>query len=172
MTHLFTDDELRISVRRNPETNKLTLHISSDYSGYCRKEQLRVHEDTIAKYVESAWKSIKTKKLTSMRLYFSEIDWYDNMTNIYYTPVIIMAKRKKKAEIRHNDHGSIPKDWSVNVRMEMEPTISKSPVIEVIRAVLGNKVTVGYEKFIEKELRPVLQGTKNDCFIHYPKSKY
>jgi hypothetical protein len=45
-------------------------------------------------------------------------------------------------------------------------------VIEVIKAVLGNKVNVGFEKFIEKELRPVLQGTKNDCFIHYPKSKY
>jgi hypothetical protein len=154
---LFTQECLSVSVNRLSQDNKLRLCISSDFSGSDRKSQLYVNENRIAENVESFWKSIKTKNLLAMSVSFSEIDWYDDMTDVYETPIIRMERGLKKARIGHQDHGSIPKDWSVDVYFTFSDTTKNTPILEVVKSALGSYFNSDAEKKFTKDLKALLQ---------------
>jgi hypothetical protein len=165
MNRNFRNDSLEIGLRRfeTPTENKLILSISSDYSGSNRKSQLHVDEKRLSEQVEKVWKSVKTKKLQSMTVYFSEIDWYDDMTNIYHTPVIKIGRRMKKSKIEHYEHGSIPKDWSITLTAVLSNTKVVTPIIEVVKSVLSPYFTPSMEKDFTKLIRTVLQKSGKSC---------
>jgi hypothetical protein len=154
---LFTQECLSVSVNRLSQDNKLRLCISSDFSGSDRKSQLYVNENRIAENVESFWKSIKTKNLLAMSVSFSEIDWYDDMTDVYETPIIRMERGLKKARIGHQDHGSIPKDWSVDAYFTFSDTTKNTPILEVVKSALGSYFNSDAEKKFTKDLKALLQ---------------
>jgi hypothetical protein len=165
MNKNFRNDSLQISLKRYETTtvNKLVLTIDSDYSGSERKSQLYVDEKRLSEQVEKVWRSIKTKKLLSINLYFDEIDWYDSMTNIYHTPVIKIERGMKKIKIGYREHGSIPKDWSINFTAVFSNTKVVTPIIEVVKSVLSPYFTPSMEKDFTKLIRTVLQGKGKYC---------
>jgi hypothetical protein len=156
LKNLFTKESLSVSVNRIQE-DKIRLSISSDFSGSSRKSRLYVNEERISSDVESFWKGIKTKKLLSMSVSFSEIDWYDDMTDVYETPIIRIERGLKRAKVRHKDHGSIPKDWSVDVYFAFNDTTTNTPILEVIKSALGSYFDATAEKEFTKALKPFLQ---------------
>ena len=156
MKNLFTNDCLSVSVSRLQE-DKIRLCISSDFSGSLRKSQLYVNEERLSNDVESFWKNTKTKKLLGMSVSFGEIDWYDDMTNMYETPIVKIERGLKRARVSHKDHGSIPKDWSVDVYFTFADTTTNTPIMEVVKGALGSYFNSEAEKKFTKELKPFLQ---------------
>jgi hypothetical protein len=154
---LFTQDTLSVHVNRLSTDNKIRVNISSDYSGSDRKSQLYVNGKRLAEEVETFWKSIKTKKLLSMSVSFNEIDWYDNMTDIYETPIIRIERGLKKAKIGSQDHGSIPKEWGVDLYCTFADTTTNTPILEVVKSALGSYFDAKAEKEFIKALKPLLQ---------------
>ena len=154
---LFTQNELSVHVNRLNQEDKIRICISSDYSGSDRKSQLYVNDKRLAEEVEIFWKSIKTKKLLSMSVSFGEIDWYDNMTDIYETPIVRIERGLKKAKVGHREHGSIPKDWSVDMYCTFADTTTNTPILEVVKSALGSYFDTKAEKEFIKALKPLLQ---------------
>ena len=171
MKNLFTSECLSIEVERRQE-NKITLTISSDYSGSSRKSELYVNEERLATALESFWKGIKTKKLFLANVSFSEIDWYDDMCDVYETPSITIKRGLKKARISHEEHGSIPKDWSVDLICMFEDTTTNTPILEVVKSALGGLFDAEFEKKFVKELKPFLQKKENYINVHSAKYQY
>jgi hypothetical protein len=161
----FTNDCLSISVERTSTENKLILRISSDYAGSCRKSQLYVDEKRLGQQLEEVWKSIKTKKLLRLRASFGECDHYDDMTDIYTTPIVYMERGLKRVRFDEREHGSIPKDWSYDVSALFADTTTNTAILEVIKKVLYLKFTKDIEKKFIKSLRPVLQ--KKERYANY-----
>lgn len=156
LKNLFTKESLSVSVNRMQE-DKIRVSIASDFSGSSRKSQLYVNEERLSADVESFWKSIKTKKLLSMLVSFDEIDWYDDMTDMYDTPVIRIARGLKRAKVTHREHGSIPKDWGVDVCFVFNDTTTNTPILEVVKSALGSYFDAEAEKAFTKALKPFLQ---------------
>jgi hypothetical protein len=167
MYKYFTNNCLSIILERDHDNN-LRLHISSDYAnGNYHKQKLYIDEKRFAISLEDLWKSIKTKKLQSIRAGFGEIDYYDNMTDIYTTPVVSMMRGKRKAEIEYCNHGSIPKDWSMNLSAVILNTTTINPILEVIETAIGLFRFEAIKKELVKMLRPVLQ--KKKTYVNYYK---
>ena len=164
MRNLFTKECLSIQVGRTNENN-IVVSISSDYSGSSRKSELHVNENRLAEAVESFWKSTKTKKLLKMSVSFAEIDWYDDMTDIYETPNVMIERGLKKARVRHNEHGSIPKEWSVEGFFKFADTTTNTPILEVVKSALGSLLNTDLEKKFVKELKPFLQKKVDRIFV-------
>ena len=163
----FTEDCLEIKVERaSAREPKLILSISSDYAGHAHKQALYVDGDRLAKQLEEVWKSIKTKKLLKISAFFNEIDYYDNETDIYYTPSVRMERGLRKANVSESSHGAIPKDWGYNVCAVFSDTTTVTPIIEVIKKVLYSKFTVEIEEKFTVELRKVLQKKTNEAFYY------
>ena len=156
MKNLFTNNCLSVSVNRLQE-DKIRLCISSDFSGSQRKSQLYVNEKRLSDDVESFWKNTKTKKLLGMSVSFGEIDWYDDMTNMYETPIVKIERGLKKARVSYKDHGSIPKEWSVDVYFTFADTTTNTPIMEIVKGALGSYFNSDAEKKFIKELKPFLQ---------------
>ena len=156
LKNLFTKESLSVSVSRMQE-DKIRVSIASDFSGSSRKSQLYVNEERLSVDVESFWKGIKTKKLLGMSVSFSEIDWYDDMTDMYETPIIRIQRGLKKAKVSHRDHGSIPKDWSVDVYFTFADTTTNTPILEVVKSALNSYFDAEAEKAFTKALKPFLQ---------------
>ena len=154
---LFTQESLSVHVNRLSTDNKISVSISSDYSGSERKSQLYVNDKRLAEEVETFWKSIKTKKLLSMSVSFDEQDCYDSMTNIYETPIIRIERGLKKAKIGSQDHGSIPKEWGVDLYCTFADTTTNTPILEVVKSALGSYFDAKAEKEFIKALKPLLQ---------------
>jgi hypothetical protein len=169
MRNLFTEEELSINVARRQE-NKIALTISSDYSGSSRKSELYVNEERLATMLESFWKGIKTKKLLLANVSFSEIDWYDDEVDVYETPNITIKRGLKKAKINQDRHGSIPKDWSVELYCAFDDATTNTPILEVVKSALGGLFDAEFEKKFVKELKPFLQKKEN--FINVYSAKY
>jgi hypothetical protein len=157
MERNFTKECLEISVQRERETNDLRLFISSDYSNSNHKGRQYVCEKRLSEEVERTWKSIKTKKLLRMGVSFGEIDHYDDMTDMYEVPTASIKRGLRKAQIGHTTHGSIPKDWSFNFGARFADTTTSTPIIEVVKKVLGSLFTAEAEKRFKKALMPILQ---------------
>jgi hypothetical protein len=98
---------------------------------------------------------------------FGEIDYYDNMTDMYCTPVASIKRGKRKAEIDYCDHGAIPKDWSINLSAVILNTTTINPILEVIESAIGLSKFKIMEKELIKKLRPVLQ--KKKTYVNYYK---
>jgi len=156
----FTNECLSISLERNKDGN-LSLHICSDFGNQrFHKSQLNVCEKRLATEVEKTWKDIKTKKLQTLFVGFGEIDYYDNMTDRYETPTAYIKRGKKRAEIGSREHGSIPKDWNVNLHANILNTTTIGPVLEVVKNGIGISLYKPIEKLLIKSFRPVLQKKK------------
>lgn len=167
MKQNFISEGLEISVQRGTE-DTLLLRISSDYSRSNHKGRLYVDGKRFAMEVENLWKSIKTKKLLKMGAGFDEIDWYDNMTDIYTTPVVSIERGQKKARLFESEHGSIPKDWSIGLTAKFADTTTNTPIMEVVKTTLGSHFTPKLEKEFKKVLKPVLQKAKVSCYVSTP----
>ena len=167
MRQNFISEGLEISVSRGNE-NQIHLRISSDFSRSNHKGRLYVDGKRLATEVENLWKSIKTKKLLKMGVGFGEIDWYDNMTDIYTTPVVKIERGQKKARVFENEHGSIPKDWSIDLTAKFADTTTNTPIMEVVKTTLGSYFTPKLEKDFKKALKPVLQKAKTSCYVSTP----
>jgi hypothetical protein len=124
-----------------------------------------VDSKPLAETVERTWKSIKTKKLLKMAVSFGEIDYYDNMTDIYTTPYVHIERGLKKARIEKNEHGSIPKDWTFDLTAKFADTTTVTPILEVVKNVLGSYFTPKMEKQFKKVMKPVLQKKVSYCNI-------
>ena len=155
MRNLFTNECLQIGTSRMSDGN-IKLEISSDYSGSSRKSQLYVNEERLGKAVEDFWKGIKTKKLQKMQLSFSEIDWYDDEVDVYETPRFNIQRGLKRAKVSHRTHGSVPKDWSVDLTCIFLDTTTNTPILEVVKSAVGKFLTSDLEKQFIKELKPFL----------------
>ena len=92
-----------------------------------------------------------------MSVSFDEQDWYDSMTNIYETPIIRIERGLKKAKIGSQDHGSIPKEWGVDLYCTFADTTTNTPILEVVKSALGSYFDVKAEKEFIKALKPLLQ---------------
>jgi hypothetical protein len=160
MRNLFTNECLQVGTSRLSD-GTIKLEISSDYSGSSRKSQLYVNEERIANSVENFWKSIKTKKLQKLQVSFDEIDWYDDEVDVYETPRFNIQRGLKKVKIGHRTHGSVPKDWSVDLTCIFADTTTNTPIIEVVKSALGSLYTSDLEKQFVKELKPFLQKKAN-----------
>lgn len=158
MKHNFSKE---ISINFNKSTNgDIRMNISSDYSKSPWKSSLHVNDKSISEDLLNLWRSIKTKKLLSMNISFDEIDYYDDMTDIYETPTFFIERGLRKARVGNRQHGSIPKAWSFDLSAKFSETKVITPILEVLRATLGTLFTEAHEKSLTKELRPLLQGKK------------
>ncbi len=164
MNSNFTKDCLEINLSRNSD-NTISIEVSSDYAHSSRKSQLFVNEDKLRHLVEQFWKSIRTKKLLSMRTYFDEIDYYDDEVDVYQTPIIAIERGLKKAKVIDRNHGSIPKDWSINVKMKFDDTTTNTPILEVIEKLLMHKFPTQAKVEIIKKMKPFLRKEVN--FVSY-----
>ena len=171
MNTYFTKECLEVSLERDRENN-LRLSISSDFgNSRYRKQQLYACGKKLATAVEEMWKAIKSKKLQSLHVGFGEVDWYDNMTDMYDTPTAYIKRGKRKAEIGSREHGSIPKDWSINLSARILDTTTINPILDVIKKALGYSVFKENEKLLVSKLRPVLQKKKDYISIGlYPEN--
>ena len=169
MNREFDKDTLEITLRRSisKEQDYLILDITSDYDERYHKSKLYVNKEALAKKVEDTWKSIKTKMLQSMCLGFDTIDWYDDMTDMYETPIIRIQRGLKRAKISYNEHGSIPKDWSISVTSALHSTNVITPFIEVAKAVLGSSLfDKEFEEKFTKKARLVLQKKQSSITVY------
>lgn len=166
MKNLFKQDSLSISITRI-ENEELVIEMYSDFSGAERKSPLYVNEKKLIEDVSTTWKSIKTKKLLQLNLYFTEIDWYDNEIDVYTTPNITIKRGLKIPRISHSNHGSIPKDWEVVVRARIADTKAITPILEVVSAVLGNLFEGELKENFIKGTRKVLQNKTKHCSVQY-----
>jgi len=116
---------------------------------------------------ESLWKSIKTKKLLKLSVGFGEIDYYDNMTDMYEVPYASIERGLKKARIGYSTHGSIPKEWSCDLAMRFADTSANTPIMEAIKKTLGSTFTPEIEKEFAKKLKKVLQKKERYASYHY-----
>lgn len=159
----FTKEGLSISVSRRKD-NDINLRVSTDYAYSERKDRLYVNEKSLCDKVERFWKSITTKKLLSMEVSFGEIDYYDDMTDMYETPSVSIQRGLKKAKVSDDMHGCIPKEWSIDVHFKIKDTSAKTPIIEILTTLLGTYIfNSEIEKKFTKELKPFLQKKVNSC---------
>lgn len=172
MKNNFVSDYLSVNVSRMSNDEKIQVEISSDYSGSDHKSQLYVNEKSIATELERFWKSIKTKKLLFLNVSFGEIDHYDDECNIYYTPSVTIKRGLKKARISENTHGSIPKDWSYDFVAVFADTSTSTPIMEVVKAALGSKLTPNMEKELKKALKPLLRKEKKYANVEAEEVEY
>jgi len=156
MRHNFTKECLSINFARVGD-NEINMGISSDFSASNRKSQLYVNEKRLAEQVETFWKSIKTKKLVILSVSFGEQDYYDNMIDVYETPVVSIKRGLKKARVGSQSHGAIPKDWSFDMSCKFKDTSTITPILEVVKTALGSYFTEKDEKEFRKLLKPFLQ---------------
>lgn len=160
MKQNFTSNCLSIGLSRGNDS-EIRMVISSDYSKSNRKSQLWVNEKSMAEDVLNLWKGISTKKLLRLNVSFGEIDYYDNMTDMYEVPTFSIERGLRKARIGHTDHGCIPKEWSIDLRAKFADTKVITPILEVVKAVLGTYFTDIHEKAFTKTVRPFLQSKQS-----------
>jgi hypothetical protein len=151
-------DNISIKLERKADGLTTLLTITADYIRSPRKSRLQVNDEIIKNDVLRVWKSIKTSKLKSLVVFFDEIDWYDNMTDIYNTPVVIMQRGEKLPVSFPRSHGSIPKEWSFNVLIELENVKQKNVIFDILKTLLCFVFDEKVKKEFLVELKPFLKG--------------
>lgn len=165
MRRNFLSSGLNVNLSRFGKDSQLTLNINSDCSYSNHKGKINPKKEVLATEVENLWKSIKTKKLLSLQTWFDEIDWYDDMTDVYTTPVVKIERGLKKARLSEQEHDNIPKDWGFNVEARIADTTTSTPILEVVKKSLGSYFTPAMEKEFLKVLKPVLQKKQPYCSV-------
>jgi hypothetical protein len=136
-----------------------TISISlRDYLPDNRKQQIYVNEPLIARELERFWETIKrsSSKLNSVNIRFEELDWYDNMTDIYKVPNFKVERGKRKVRVGHYETGSIPKEWDTRITGVFKPGRVKKPYMEFVNSILY--ISPAKKAEVEKELGKVLSG--------------
>ena len=152
MENNFNKDYLTISVGRTRE-NGVSLSITSDYAYSDRKSRLYVNSKGLCSDVERIWKGRKGSKLQSIVLSFDEIDWYDDMCNVYTTPIVSIGKGSRKAKVGSQQHGSIPKEWGIELEFTFLDTKVVTPLLDAIKSTLGYTFTKDMEKVFKKRFK-------------------
>lgn len=163
-------DYFSINVRRT-SSNDIRIEIEGDFVGSSIKSRLFVNESLVSKNIDALWKSIKTTKKLGLYVQFDHIDYYDNC-NDYKVPNFTIGKlfKSRKTKIGYHSTNSIPKYWSVIYGFKIQNTKTKTPIIEIVKAVLGSKFTSDIEKQFTKDLKQVLTGDKN--YLVYTNENY
>ena len=158
---LIKNGYFSILVRRT-SPNDIRIEIEGDFVGSSRKSRLFVNESLVSKNIDALWKSIKTTKKLGLYVQFDHIDLYDNCDS-YNVPNFTIGKmfKSRKTKINYSSTNSIPKDWSVIYGFEIQNTKTKTPIIEIVKKVLGSKFTKDIEKQFTKNIKQVLTGDKN-----------
>ncbi len=163
---LNTRELLQVSVNKRHGGVGFQIHISNDFPGY-RKSRLFINEKAFATRVESIWQRLKKNcsRLEKIQVAFSEEDYYDNMTDMYETPVFSIEKGSRKAKIDHHDHGSIPKEWSLNISLLFGDIKIKTQLLKALNEAIPNwQIHLGENnvKKFTKELNNLMGGK-----VHY-----
>jgi hypothetical protein len=142
----------------------INVYITSDLPNQnCHKSQLYINQKAFANEVDACWRSVKeiSNKIISLQVHFEEVDYYDNMTNMYSTPVFQIKKGQRVVHINEREHGSIPKDWEIALNAKFENCQRVAPITGLIEKVLGPYFTTAMANDFEKAIRPLLQGKVN-----------
>ena len=146
-------------------TDGIIISIVSDFGnkGF-HKSQLSINEKLFSVDVKNVWDSVKdtSNKIVELSVYFDEIDYYDNMTNVYTTPIVSIKKGQRIVHIEEKEHGSIPKDWEITLTAKFENLQRIAPIITLIEKVLGPNFTTAIKNDFEKATRELLQGKVNN----------
>ena len=159
-------DNNNISVVRRGEF--LAVTCSCDYeSDRFRKSELYINEERFKSDVEYLWDVLKRKStlIQSIDVGFGEIDWYDDMTDIYEVPSFKIGTGLRKAKVYHEEHGSIPKGWSLDVTFKIKNTKTIGPLMECIKSCII--LTTAEEKELTKKIRKVLKGEVGGIYEHF-----
>ena len=163
-------DDIGITISRTAD-RVLELSITSDYRFSLRKSKIgfnKEHITEIQNKFKDCWKSVKTKKLKSAIFYFDELDWYDDLVDVYETPVFKMIRGKKIPKVTYREHGSIPKDWGVVLRFTIEDTKKITPIMEVIDKFFRANFNKQERKSLEKKMREVVSGDADFAYFSIP----
>lgn len=126
MIKLFNN--LKINNIRKFAIEETNLNISVDSDGYIRimineylnnnqiwKQALEVPEIEMENMKEriKKYQTIFNQTIGFIRVrgFFSEVDYYSDMTNMYSTPILEMARGDRVIKVNEKIHGSIPKSW-------------------------------------------------------------
>lgn len=158
----LSKQELQISYQKRKDTEGnpyINIFINSDYDG-AHKSRLFINEEQLAKNVKNVWPDIKKAcpKVISMSVSFNEIDHYDDITDIYYTPVVAIKRGFTNPKVHSNEHGSIPKDWETNITIAIQDVKQATPIIKLVTAVLGNLIG----NFDMEHVKKITQKFLND----------
>jgi hypothetical protein len=167
MQFVFTKNNLHFSLSRNND-NSLLLAISSEFSGSQRKSQLHLIEVKFSFIMERFWKDIRSNKIRKAHLSFSEIDHYDDMTDIFEVPNFSMERGLRNVRIGSDRFGSIPKEWAANLNVVISDTKTIGPILETVELAARRLLTEDQIKAIIKAFRPVLQRKKNSGSFQIP----
>jgi hypothetical protein len=154
---LFEGDYTRIDVEKNEIGGNIVISITDDLADH-RKERIYINEDSLSTDLERFWDRVKrvSSKIKSIGIGFSEIDWYDNMTNIYNVPSFGISRGKRKVTVSHYETGSIPKAWEARIVGAFKPGRVKKPYMEFVNGILF--LSADKRKEVEKALGKVLGG--------------
>ena len=153
-------DEVSISLQRVTD-DMLELSIRSDYRFSYRKSKIGFSKENIKEISDMfkrCWKETKTKKLLRAQFYFEELDWYDNMTDVYTTPIFSMKRGSRVPKVTHQSHGSIPKEWGAVLCFTIEKTTKITPLMEIVDSFFKTNFNKEEKKILEKMFREVLSG--------------
>lgn len=126
-----------------------------------RKSQLHISK----KLAETNYNKVLNKvkifsKFNALSLCYNEIDYYDNLVDIYETPYIhfIKGKGKRKPTISSQEHGCIPKDWSQTFTLSLNDPKTIKP-IEIFLLEFGIKLS-------KKQIKEVRKAVKGEsCYF-------
>lgn len=170
METLFKRILLKIIVEKRKKIDgtgtNLQIIISSEYSGTQRKAQLFLDEKEISNEIHRLWKKIKTKKLKSLILSFNPIGLYDDHIGIYQVPYFYIRRGKRKPMVNYIEHESIPKEWSVNVNLQLSNTKTITPITKCVYKTLGYNINMKERKEFEKDLRNFIKSDDNSFNFH------
>lgn len=145
LSSCFVKDGIIIQFQRNHD-NFFELSIRGDYVNSARKSRLGINTDSFTNTVSNFWNSIKNKVVIGITVFFDEIDYYDDMTDIYETPLIMMEKGKSKPIVRKRQHGSIPKDWGIVLVVKISKIKSSKIVMDIINNIVSCGPSNGFNK--------------------------
>ncbi len=154
------EDDVTISLQKATD-NIIQMLIRSDYRNSLRKDKIYFGEkkiDEIQNELKERWKATKTKKLKSAVFYFEEIDWYDNLTDIYSTPMFSIRRGKQKPQVTYQSHGAIPKEWGATLCFTIETTSKITPLMEIVDKFFNVGFNKEERKKLKKMFRYVLTG--------------
>jgi hypothetical protein len=135
------------------------VRISVEMELDARKEQLYINEKTAeSKFINILDKVKKFSKFEKMTLHYDEIDYYDNMVDVYETPYIhfTKGKGKRKPTISHTEHGCIPKDWSECYTLFLNDPKTIQPI-----EVFLSEFNISLNPKQMRELRKAIKGESN-----------
>lgn len=142
------------SLNINRENNIVNIHINSVVLNN-RKSTLRISDKMAEEKYNKIISKVKSfSKFKKLSLSYHEIDYYDNIIDIYHTPYIYFEKGsgKRKPVIEHCQHGCIPKEWEETFTLLLEDPKTIKP-IEVFLSQFNIKLNSKQIKEVRKAMK-------------------